>query len=93
MAAPKSRNTLRPATSGGASKCLRYTHTRSQAAGSHSCQDSGATVCGSVTASNPLSSNPGRLLPSAAGPNRQPSPNGMITRTSTRVIVGACAPS
>ena len=93
MAAPKSRNTLRPAASGGASKCLRYTHSRSHAAGSHSCQDSGATVCGSVTACSPLSSNPGRLLSAAAGPKSHPVPNGIIIEASGTVIVGACAPS
>ena len=61
---------------GGASKRLRYIHTRSQADGSQSRQDSGTTVCGSVTSAKPLSSNSGRSLPAEAGPKRQPVPNG-----------------
>ena len=31
-------------------------------------------------------------LPSAAGPNRQPVPNGMTTSASRKVRVSACAP-
>ena len=75
MAAAKSRNTRLPWWPDGASKRLRYIHTRSQAAGSQSRQDSGTTVCGSVTSANPLSSNSGRSLPADAGPNRHPVPN------------------
>jgi hypothetical protein len=78
---------------GGASKCLRYVRTCSQSAGSQFCQGSGATVCGSVTVANALSSKPGRLLSAEAGPNSQPLPNGMSTSASRRVIVGACVPS
>ncbi len=59
----------------GASKCLRYAHTCSQADGSQSCQDRGATVCGSVTGVNALSSKPGWLLSADAGPKSQPALN------------------
>src|SRR5712691_10352344 len=72
MAAPKSTNTRLPPVPGGASKCFRYIHARSQADGSQSCQDSGVTVCGKVTAAKPLSSKPGRSLSAEAGPNSQP---------------------
>jgi hypothetical protein len=79
MAATKSTNTRLPAIAGSASKCFRYTHARSQADGSQSCQDSG------VTAAKALSSNPGRSLPAEAGPKRQPAPNERtITRAARR---------
>jgi hypothetical protein len=67
-----------PSAAGGASKCFRYTHTRSQAAGSQSCHDSEVTVCGNVTAASALSSNPGMLLsgPDPA-PKSHPFPNGI----------------
>jgi hypothetical protein len=76
MAAAKSRNTRLCSAPGGASKRLRYIHIRSHSDGSQSRQDSGTTVCGSVTSANPLSSNSGWLLPADAGPNRHPVPNG-----------------
>jgi hypothetical protein len=79
IAAAKSRNTRLPVTSGGASKCFRYTHTRSQADGSQFCQDSGATVCGNVTVAKALSSKPGSLLPAEAEPKSQP----VLNETST----------
>jgi hypothetical protein len=65
-----------PAVPGGASKCFRYTHVRSQADGSQFRQDKGVTVCGKVTASRALSSNPGRL-PADPGeaPKSHPVPN------------------
>src|SRR5579859_5130449 len=78
MTAPKSRKTRMPLVAEGASKCLRYVHTCSQAAGSQFCQDRGATVCGRVTVANALSSNPGRLLPADAGPKSQPVLNGIV---------------
>src|SRR5579859_4712531 len=78
MAAPKSRNTRMPLVPAGASKCLRYVQTCSQLAGSQFCQDSGATVCGRVTVANPLSSNPGKLLPADAAPKSHPALNGTM---------------
>jgi hypothetical protein len=78
MAAPMSRNTRLPWWPGGASKCRRYTQVRSQAAGSHSCQDSGVTVCGSVTAARALSSKPGCSQPAVYAPNSQPALNGTV---------------
>ena len=78
MAAEKSRNTRIPSVPRGASKCLRCAHTRSQADGSQSCQDSRATVCGNVTGMKALSSKPGLPLPAEAGPNSQPVLNGTV---------------
>src|ERR1700722_10176337 len=83
MAAAKSKNPRLPPLPRGASKCLRYTHTRSQPDGSQFCQDKGATVCGSVTVAKALSSKPGRVLPADAGPKSQPVSNlkSLIART------------
>src|SRR5579875_2530180 len=81
MAAEKSRKVRMapaPVTGAGASKCLRYTQARSHADGSQFRQDSGTTVCGSVTGASALSSKPGRSLPAAAAPNSQPVLNGTV---------------
>src|SRR5271155_3825908 len=78
MAASKSRNTRMPLVPGGASKCLRYIHSCSQAPGAQFCHDKGATVCGRVTVANALSSNPGSLACGDAGPKIQPVLNGTV---------------
>src|SRR5579859_2014140 len=93
MTAPKSRKTRMPLVAEGASKCLRYVHTCSQLTGSQFCQDSGATVCGRVTVANALSSNPGRLLPAAAGPNSQPVLNGTVAAAEPRLAPPAATPA
>src|SRR5579862_2243688 len=91
MAAAKSRKTRLPSVPGGASKCLRYAQTCSQADGSQFCQDRGATVCGSVTGVNAWSSKPGWLLSAAAGPKSQPvlnerlSPRSMLACQGERI--------
>jgi hypothetical protein len=48
MAAAKSRNTRMPSVPGGASKCLRYTHSRSQADGSQRYAMSARTLRGNA---------------------------------------------
>src|ERR1700678_823849 len=73
-----SRKTRIPPACGSAAKCFRYTQSRCQVPGSQFRQESGVTVCGSVTGCSPESSNPGSVLPAVAGPNNHPVLNGTI---------------
>src|SRR5579875_484044 len=91
IAASKSRNTRIPWLSCGASKCLRYTHTRCQADGSHSRQESGATSWGRVTVNRSLSSKRGSVLEDVHGPNSHPSSKERVTAAGPLLLPVAWA--